>query len=248
MGRTSKRAKLISLTKTLRKGKERKQTLVSDIRTSLDRYSSVFLFSVHNMRNQNLQTLRTTWRDKGRFFLGKNKVMQIALGKTVEEEYKKGLHEISQRLVGNCGLLFTDEKVDDVLKFFEEYVVPDYPRAGNKATHDYEVEKGHLATIAGPMEPTLRALGMPTKMSNGIQLEQNYVVCKKGDLLTPEQCRLLTIFDVQMAVFEVVIHAYVISGTFILKKEIVDVHSGENQDDEEEDQDGNEMEEDDEKE
>jgi hypothetical protein len=35
-----------------------------------------------------------------RFFLGKNKVMQIALGKDAESEFKAKLHEISQVYAG----------------------------------------------------------------------------------------------------------------------------------------------------
>ena len=37
-------------------------------------------------------------------------------------------------------------------------------------------------------------------------------MCRTNDVLTPEQCRLLTIFDVQMAVFQVSVHCHWTAG------------------------------------
>ena len=84
------------------------------------------------------------------------------------------------------------------------------------------------------MEPTLRSLGMPTVMKGGVYLEQEYSVCKSGNILTPEQCRLLTIFNVQMAIFEVIIHAVWEDTKFTLKKEVMEVDGEEGSDDEDE--------------
>jgi len=42
--------------------------------------------------------------------------MSIGLGRTVEDEYKDNLHKLSSRLYGQCGLLFTNQTKDEVLK------------------------------------------------------------------------------------------------------------------------------------
>lgn len=42
--------------------------------------------------------------------------MQLALGKTVEDEQLPNLHLLSMHMQGETGLLFTDKKQDDVLK------------------------------------------------------------------------------------------------------------------------------------
>ena len=52
-----------------------------------------------------------------RFFLGKNKVMMVALGRGVEDEYRDNLHRISRQLTGQRGLLFTNQSKDEVLKY-----------------------------------------------------------------------------------------------------------------------------------
>ncbi len=51
-----------------------------------------------------------------RFFMGKNKVMSLALGRTPEEEQKPGLHKVAQEITGSRGLLFTNSQLQDVEK------------------------------------------------------------------------------------------------------------------------------------
>jgi mRNA turnover protein 4 len=46
------------------------------------------------------------------------------------------------------------------------------------------------------MEPQLRQLGLHTSLNKGvIVLDKEYQICKKGDKLTPEQARLLVIYN-----------------------------------------------------
>lgn len=51
-----------------------------------------------------------------RFFFGKNKVMAIALGKSEEEEVLPNIHKLSSLLQGQCGLLFTNKKKEEVVE------------------------------------------------------------------------------------------------------------------------------------
>ena len=51
-----------------------------------------------------------------RFVLGKNKVMQKGLGRTTDDEVYPNLHKISNRLIGERGLLFTDEPIEELLE------------------------------------------------------------------------------------------------------------------------------------
>eukprot|EP00461_Guttulinopsis_vulgaris_P000847 UN00847 len=59
------------------------------------------------------------------------------------------------------------------------------------------------------MEMQLRKLGLPTKLDNGkVVLERDVVVCKKGQKLTPEQCKILEIFGVEMALMRIHVKAH----------------------------------------
>lgn len=59
----SKRAKVVHLSKTTKKGKELTLKLYANIRTSIDTYPYIFVFAVDNMRNTHLKDVRTDLSD-----------------------------------------------------------------------------------------------------------------------------------------------------------------------------------------
>lgn len=203
----SKRNKVISLSKTTKKGFELKKNIVSQVQKCCDEYATLYLFSVENVRNQKVKEVREKWRTS-RFFFGKNKVMALGLGKTKEEEYKENLHEVTKRLKGDVGLMFTNEPSDVVEKWFNDFSQDDFARSGNKATETVILPEGELDvnTFQHSMEPSLRALGLPTTLKKGIiHLTQEYKVCTEGDVLTPEQCRILKLFSYTLVQFHIVL-------------------------------------------
>jgi hypothetical protein len=106
----------VSLTKTNKKGLALKQHIIEDVRACVEKYSTVFLFSVHNMRNNKLKEIKTQWTGS-RFFFGKNKIVALAFGKTPETEITDGISELSAKLSGQCGLFFTNENKNKVRLF-----------------------------------------------------------------------------------------------------------------------------------
>ena len=68
-------------------------------------YKNVFIYEIENMRNNKLKEVRTQWKES-RFFYGKNRVMQLALGRTGAEEYKEGLHKIAEVCVYKCTYMY----------------------------------------------------------------------------------------------------------------------------------------------
>ena len=87
---------------------ELKQQIIQDVRTCAEKYKTIVLFSVENMRNNKLQDLRVEWRGS-RFFFGKNKIVALALGKTPETEIIDGVSQLTSHLQGQCALFFTNE-------------------------------------------------------------------------------------------------------------------------------------------
>lgn len=198
----SKRDKKISLTKTERKGLQWKQQIVEDIKNCVQKYPNVYLFSVQNMRNNLLKELRSEWKKDARFIFGKNRVMQLGLGKSEEDEVGPNLHKLSQRLRGQCGLLFTIRDEDEVLEWSKQYSALEYARSGFIATETVLLSEGPLEDFSHAIEPHLRSLGMPTKLEKGIvTLYKDYTVCTEGKVLTPEQARILKLIAKPMATF-----------------------------------------------
>ncbi|XP_055379571.1 mRNA turnover protein 4 homolog [Condylostylus longicornis] len=199
----SKRDKKISLTKTEKKGLQWKQKIIEDIRKSVEKYPNLFVFSIENMRNSLLKDLRQEWKKNSRFFFGKNRIMQIGLGRTKSEEIEPGLHKLSRRLIGQCGLLFTQRDKSEVIDWAKNYWSIEYARSGFIATETIVLPEGPLAEFSHSIEPHLRSLGMPTKLDKGIvHLYSKFTVCEKGKSLTPEQARILKLIANPMAKFK----------------------------------------------
>ncbi|XP_038189432.1 mRNA turnover protein 4 homolog [Arvicola amphibius] len=157
------------------------------------------------MRNNKLKDIRNAWKHS-RMFFGKNKVMMVALGRSPSDEYKDNLHQVSKKLRGEVGLLFTNHTKEEVNGWFTKYTEMDFARAGNKATLTVSLDPGPLKQFPHSMEPQLRQLGLPTALKKGVvTLLSDYEVCKEGDVLTPEQARVLKLFGYEMAEFKVTI-------------------------------------------
>uniref|UniRef100_A0A3Q2I191 Ribosome assembly factor mrt4 n=1 Tax=Equus caballus TaxID=9796 RepID=A0A3Q2I191_HORSE len=131
-------------------------------------------------------------------------------GTSQAREQGPGLHstrpKVSKKLRGQVGLLFTNRTKEEVNEWFTKYTEMDYARAGNKATFTVSLEPGPLEQFPHSMEPQLRQLGLPTALQRGVvTLLSDHEVCKEGDVLTPEQARVLKLFGYEMAEFKVTI-------------------------------------------
>ena len=59
----SKRARVVHLSKTDKKGKELSERLFANVREAAEKYQHIFVFSVENMRNTYLKGVRTEFAD-----------------------------------------------------------------------------------------------------------------------------------------------------------------------------------------
>ena len=83
----SKRNKVVALTKVKKQGREAKENLLEAVQEAIDTYKNTFVLSFENMRAGPFKLLAHTMRADSKFFLGKNKVIQVALGRTPEDEH-----------------------------------------------------------------------------------------------------------------------------------------------------------------
>jgi len=201
----SRRDKKVSLTETKKKGRGAKENLVEEVKKCVELYDHAFVFSVSNMRNSKLKQVRNCWKHS-RFFFGKNKVISIALGKGPAEELETNLHKISAHLVNEVGLLFTNKTSKEVIEWFEKYLEHDFARSGNIATSTVDLAEGPLKMFSHAIEPHLRKLGLPVKLEKGVvTMLRNHTVCKEGEVITPEQARILKLLNIVMTQFSITI-------------------------------------------
>jgi len=145
----SKRSQRITISKSSKKlkanrGLELKQELVKKIRSRLDDCSNLFVIRLFNERTDKLQTVRSHFppSESSYFFFGKNRVMQLALGRTPATEYLPSLSKIAPYLVGKMGLMLTNRSPQEVLEYFNQLQMEDYARAGNHVKEDVIIDEG----------------------------------------------------------------------------------------------------------
>ncbi|KAL8160166.1 hypothetical protein V2J09_001703 [Rumex salicifolius] len=199
----SKRNRAVTLSKTKKKGREHKEVIVNSIREAVDKYTSAYVFTFENMRNLKFKELKDQLKSSSRFFLGSNKVMQVALGRAISDEIKPGIYKVSKLLRGDSGLLLTNLPKEEVHKLFNSFEVYDFARTGSIATDKVELKEGPLDQFTHEMEPFLRKQGLPVRLNKGsVELVSDYVVCEEGKPLSPEAARILRLLGNQMATFK----------------------------------------------
>merc|ERR1711862_628061 len=96
-----------------------------------------------------------------RLFLGKNKLIQIALGRTIEDEHDLNLHEVSKYITGSIGLLCTSKSKTDIEHDFAR--VGQYPISQNIIITNQDIKKFQTTMV-----DLFRKLGLPVEVNNGI--------------------------------------------------------------------------------
>lgn len=227
----------MALTKTAKKTREHKTNYVDLVRCAIDANDRVYLFSYENMRSNHFKDVRLHFRandndnggvknsmndddnnkgtnkgssssnTEGRLFLGKNKLLQIALGRTNADEYSDNLHQLSKLLTGSVGILCTNQSCMNVEEYFDTLAVEDYARAGAVSSKEVVLTKEQVETHPVSMVEQFRKLGLPVEVQNGrvsfIGGRAEYTVCKKDEELSVEQCKILVHMGLKMSVFRI---------------------------------------------
>ena len=162
--------------------------------------------------------------------------MAVALGTDSSKEAALNLSLLTPHLTGSVGLLFTPRSPAEILSYFSSFTPLDFARAGTTATRTFTLPAGTVYSCGGEIpieddtplahgiEPTLRKLGVPSKLVKGrVELENEYVVCREGEVLGSGQTTLLKMFGVVTAEFKVALRAYWSAA----KEEVVDLGAGE---------------------
>lgn len=219
----SKRHQRVVLTQTAKKTRDHKTKYIEMVRQAIDANERVYLFSYENMRSNHFKDVRLHFRGdgknskdtmsddtnstEGRLFLGKNKLLQIALGRTPEDEYSDNLHKLSKDLSGSVGILCTNQKAEDVEKYFAQLSVEDFARAGAISPKTVLLTQEQVETHPVSMIELFRKLGLPVEVKVGrvafIGGRADWEVCKEGKELSVEQCKVLVHMGVKLAAFKI---------------------------------------------
>eukprot|EP01059_Diplonema_ambulator_P012589 TRINITY_DN2297_c0_g1_i1.p1 TRINITY_DN2297_c0_g1~~TRINITY_DN2297_c0_g1_i1.p1 ORF type:complete len:222 (+),score=33.30 TRINITY_DN2297_c0_g1_i1:64-729(+) len=208
----NKRVRQPALTATKPKGMEHKEQLVESIRAAADQFTHCFTFDLSNLRTTHLTQVRQDLSDS-RIFMGNNKVMAVALGRTKEDSYKENLFKIARRLTGSCGLLFTNRSKKEIKDYFSGFEIADYARSGTPSTIDWTVPKGPITQFGHEMMDQLVKLGLPIKLDRGTLLcLADTTVAQEGEPLTPQATQLMKLWDIKSIQFKIVLTSHWTDG------------------------------------
>ncbi|KAJ9497495.1 mRNA turnover and ribosome assembly protein [Exophiala xenobiotica] len=221
----SKRNRIIHTSKTHKNRKELVRRLAANVQEAAQQYNYIWVFSVENIRNNFLKQVRSDL-DDSRIMMGKTKVMMVGLGQNAETECVPGVSKLVPYVKGEMGLLFTNREPSEIEEYFQDSLNLDYARSGTAATREVVIPPGQLHTMYGvdggeedplpiQIEPTLRKLGIPTRIVKGKVVleerpegamddddEEGYLVCREGDTLDSRQTNILKILGVRMSEFK----------------------------------------------
>ncbi|CAD2109046.1 ribosome biogenesis protein MRT4, putative [Plasmodium vinckei] len=209
----SKRNITISLTKV--KKKLNKKELKDQKFSELKKHASIqniyiYALDVRTHSNNNLKKVIDHFKPSGgKFFIGKNKLMKLALGDDEKHEIKPNVSKIAELLVGNRILLITKDEPLKVIKFFNEFQPEEYIIHGNISKEDITLKCGDVLNVPVSMQKDLQKLKVNFDIvDQKIIIKEDKVLAEKDKLVSLENAKLLRMLNMKIGKFDISVLAY----------------------------------------
>mmetsp|Transcript_8580 Transcript_8580/g.28111 ORF Transcript_8580/g.28111 Transcript_8580/m.28111 type:complete len:227 (-) Transcript_8580:143-823(-) len=211
----SKRAKKVTLSKTRKKEASTKRSeYVAMVRSCLEEKTNVFGLRL-GARATGVKQLRKELRASSRLFLGKRRLMELALGGTsAESEIRTNFRKVAGARWD--ALVATDADRTEVEAGLAKVRQPDFAVAGFVPATHIALEDGPLDQFPTSMCAQLTKLGLAVHVKDAkLHLHEPFRVAQPGSPLTPEQAKLLKLLDIKLDIFEPQLTcAWTAPGTF----------------------------------
>ncbi|CDO66455.1 ribosome biogenesis protein MRT4, putative [Plasmodium reichenowi] len=208
----SKRNVKISLTKVKKKvnKKEMKDLKLLEIKKMIQIPNVyVYVLDIRTYSNNNLKVAIEHFKPNGKFFIGKNKLMKLALGINENNEVKPNMSKISELLIGNRILLITKDGPLSVLKFFNEFQPEEYIKHGNISPQDITLKCGEVLNVPVSMQKDLQKRKLNFDIvDQKIILKENKVLAEKDKLISLENSKILRMLNMKIAFFDIAVLGY----------------------------------------
>lgn len=156
----------------------------------LNDHKSILIIGVDNVGSNQMARVRMALRGKAIFLLGKNTHMRRTL--RIQSEKNPSLQALIPHIVGNIGLVFTNEDLIEVRDCITSFLVPAAARTGALAPIDVIVPPGPTGMDPGQTS-FFQALSIATKIMRGcIEIISEVKLITKGEKVTASHVSLLT--------------------------------------------------------
>ena len=170
--------------------KAKKKTVETFVRL-IKEYPIVGAVNVENLPAKQLQKMRETLRGKVIIFMGKRRLMTIALEATKGEKNK--IEDLIPHLKGMPALLFTKENPFSLFKTLKKNKSNAPIKGGQKAPNDIIVPAGPTTFAPGPIIGQLGGIGIAAGIENGkVAIKKDSLVAKEDEIVSAEKASILT--------------------------------------------------------
>jgi large subunit ribosomal protein LP0 len=165
----------------------------------LDTYSKVYFVTVDNVTSQQMHQVRRGLRGRGELLMGKNTLQKkVITNRAVADGASTNDKAIAEKFVkeglitGNCGLIFTNDGLDQVNEVITKNRIQAPARIGAISPVEVTIPAGNTG-----LEPTMtsffQALNIATKIAKGtVEIVTDKKVLSVGEKVDSSTAALLT--------------------------------------------------------
>lgn len=170
---------------------EKKEVYYKKCCELFNKYSKAFLVCADNVASKQMMDMRAGLRPGSALLFGKNTMMKKCLRLYMEETGDEKWTALLDLLVGNVGILFTEDNLQDVREKMDSFRVGAPARANVVAPVAVTIPAGPTG-----MDPSqtnfFQTLNIATKINKGsIEILQDHVVFKEGEKVSASAAILL---------------------------------------------------------
>lgn len=163
----------------------------------LSKYHRILVVEADNVLSDQMHQVRLALRGKGEIVMGKNSLMRKVFSKRIENDDNTTNQALVDAfvngglLLGNVGLVLTNEPLDAILEVLSRFKVQAAARVGATAPIEVTIPSGMTG-----LEPTqtqfFMALNIQTKIEKGqVSIVKDVVVLRPGDRVGSSEAKLL---------------------------------------------------------
>lgn len=170
-----------------------KKDAVDDLADLIQKYKVLGLVDLSNMPDNLIQLIRMKLRDKALIKMSKKSLILRALEKSEKKSKKKNLIKFGEKILGQSGLIFTNEDPFALKRLFDENRLRRFAKEGDIAQEDIIVYEGDTGLPTGQAITELHlVLKLPTKIKNDtIWITSDKITHYQGDVIPLKEAIVL---------------------------------------------------------
>eukprot|EP00924_Labyrinthula_sp_SR-Ha-C_P003632 snap_masked-scaffold_3-processed-gene-1.6-mRNA-1 protein AED:0.14 eAED:0.14 QI:0/-1/0/1/-1/1/1/0/320 len=204
--------------------RQRKEEYFTRMTELLDTYTRVLVVHCDHVGSQQMHAIRQSLRGSAEVLMGKNTLMRKVIKTFLDANPEHPIESLVPSLLGNVGLIFTNEDFGPIREVIAENRVPAAAKAGVLAEVDVIVPPGPTGCDPGQTS-WFQALNVPTKISRGqIEIVSELKLVAKGEKVTQSQSALLQKLNIRPFTYGLVLREVYDNGK-IFSAKVLDITS-----------------------